>query len=118
MGNIFKIITVAILILATLFLTSNGASPRQDYFNIQRGTNISHWLSQSGRRGAERREWFTKNDVEFLAGLGFDHLRIPIDEEQMWDKEGNKEGEAFNLCNNVLDWCSEYILRVIVDLRI
>ncbi|MEO0334669.1 MAG: hypothetical protein AAF223_23850, partial [Bacteroidota bacterium] len=27
-------------------------------FTLHKGTNISHWLSQSGRRGAERQAFF------------------------------------------------------------
>jgi len=87
-------------------------------FKVKRGTNISHWLSQSNRRGAERRAWFKRDDVAFLAGLGFDHLRIPIDEEQMWDESGNREAEAFDLLNQALDWCAEFKLNAIVDLHI
>ena len=62
-----------------------------EVFVINRGTNISHWLSQSDRRGEARKAWFTEQDVAFIASLGFDHIRIPIDEEQMWDEQGNKE---------------------------
>lgn len=87
-------------------------------FKVKRGTNISHWLSQSARRGAERKTWFTREDVAFLAGLGFDHLRIPIDEEQMWDASGKQEAEAFALLNQALDWCAEFKLAAIVDLHI
>ena len=60
-------------------------------FKVKRGTNISHWLSQSPRRGAERRAWFTREDVAWLAALGFDHVRLPIDEEQMWDANGKPD---------------------------
>lgn len=70
-------------------------------FRISRGVNISHWLSQSQRRGQERQTFFTKKDVAYIAGLGYDHIRLPIDEEQMWDESGNKENEAFTLLNNV-----------------
>lgn len=87
-------------------------------FQVRRGTNISHWLSQSRRRGEERKQFFTRKDAELLAELGFDHLRIPIDEEQMWDEEGNREAEAFELLDSALDWCQELNLRVIVDLHI
>jgi endoglucanase len=87
-------------------------------FTIHRGTNISHWLSQSERRGGERRAWFTKEDVAYLAGLGFDHLRIPVDEEQLWSLDGKMEEEAFGLLNAGLDWCAEYKLRAVVDLHI
>lgn len=87
-------------------------------FKVRKGTNISHWLSQSDRRGAARRAWFTRADVSYLAGLGFDHLRIPIDEEQMWDPAGKPEREAFELLNLALDWCAEFQLKAIVDLHI
>lgn len=89
-----------------------------DQFKIRRGTNISHWLSQSKKRGAAREAWFQKEDVKYLAELGFDHLRIPIDEEQMWDESGKPHVEAFELLNNCLDWCEEYDLRAIVDLHV
>ncbi len=89
-----------------------------DSFQARRGTNISHWLSQSRRRGAERRSYFQKKDVAFLAGLGLDHLRIPVDEEQLWDESGEREPEAFELLNNALDWCDEYGLGAVIDLHI
>ncbi len=87
-------------------------------FEIGRGTNISHWLSQSKARGKERCAWFVRDDVRKIAALGFDHLRLPIDEEQMWDEEGRREPEAWDLMNDCLDWCRESGLRVVVDLHI
>ena len=47
---------------------------------IKRGTNISHWLSQSDERGEKRRAHFTKQDADLLAASGLDHLRLPMDE--------------------------------------
>ncbi|MBN1936017.1 MAG: cellulase family glycosylhydrolase [Anaerolineae bacterium] len=87
-------------------------------FTLKRGTNISHWLSQSRQRGAARRAWFTEKDVQHIAGLGFDHLRLPIDEEQMWDEAGNPEAEAFDLLDAALDWAEKAGLRIVVDLHI
>lgn len=87
-------------------------------FTIRRGTNISHWLSQSQRRGVERAVFFTEADVRLIAQLGFDHIRLPIDEEQMWDEKGRREPEAFLLLDSALDWCAHYGLRAIVDLHI
>ena len=85
---------------------------------IRRGTNVSHWLSQSDARGHERRAYFTRADVQRLAGLGLDHLRIPIDEEQMWDDAGRRDREAFDLLDAALDGCREADLRAVVDLHI
>ncbi len=87
-------------------------------FTIGRGTNISHWLSQSQRRGAERKAWFTEEDVERIAGLGFDHIRLPVDEVQLWDDEGQQIAEAFDLLDAALDWCERVDLRAVVDLHI
>ena len=73
-------ILLSALLLASLVSLPARAAERSG-FQARRGTNISHWLSQSRNRGDQRRTWFTREDVAFLAGLGFDHLRIPIDEE-------------------------------------
>ena len=87
-------------------------------FAVMHGTNVSHWLSQSQRRGAERRSWFTEDDVKLVAKLGFDHLRLPVDEEQLWDEANQPQAEAFALLDAALDWCASSRLRVIVDLHI
>jgi endoglucanase len=94
------------------------ATPESLQFEIHRGTNISHWLSQSNRRGEERARFFTEKDVELIASLGFDHIRLPVDEEQLWDETGNKEAEAFTLLHNAIGWCQKKNLRVVVDLHI
>ncbi len=85
---------------------------------LMRGTNISHWLSQSKERGANRAAYFTQEDVRRLADWGFDHLRIPIDEEQMWDVSGRQQKDAFTLLENVLDWLDDAGMNAIVDLHI
>ncbi len=87
-------------------------------FAISRGTNISHWLSQSKKREEERRQWFTKEDVAYLAKTGYDHLRIPVDEEQLWEVDGSRDTEGFELLHQALGWCKDYRLKVIVDLHI
>ncbi|MEM7584306.1 MAG: cellulase family glycosylhydrolase [Acidobacteriota bacterium] len=87
-------------------------------FAVQRGTNISHWLSQSDRRGDERKQFFTEEDVALIKRLGYDHIRFPVDEEQLWDEDGRPEEEAFELLQSALDWSAAHGLRAIVDLHI
>ena len=108
------------LILIALFLFScqTKTPENTEKFKIFRGTNIAHWLSQSEARGAEREAFFTKSDVDSIAAMGFDHIRLPIDEVQMWDENGKRHDDAFALMTNCIDWCIEKNLRVIVDLHI
>lgn len=112
------IITILIAILTFGIFDASSAQAPKAVFDIHRGTNISHWLSQSNRRGEPRRAFFTAKDVTYLKSLGYDHLRIPIDEEQMWDESGAPEQEAFDLLSRALDWCAAADLKVIVDLHI
>jgi endoglucanase len=87
-------------------------------FTIHRGLNTSHWLSQSDLRGLEREQYMQERDFRKIAEMGYDHVRIPIDEEQMWDEKGNKNEDAFQLLHNAIKWSFENNLRVIVDLHI
>ncbi|GHT53866.1 endoglucanase [Bacteroidia bacterium] len=107
----------SLLLLGILLLLSCQKSETKE-FTINNGVNISHWLSQSNKRGEERAKYFSRDDASLLAGLGYDHLRIPIDEEQMFDENGAKDPEAFQLLHNALDWCAELNLRAVVDLHI
>lgn len=119
-----RIFTVA-LALATILMagscTSKKAEPEapvENNFKIKRGTNLSHWLSQSEERGEARQQHIQEDDFQRLAELGFDFVRIPIDEVQFWDEEGNKLPEAWDLLTMALDYCGQYKLRAIIDLHI
>ena len=101
-----------------VFACQTNKPKEVEKFHVFRGTNIAHWLSQSRARGAEREQFFTKADVVAIAEMGFDHIRLPIDEEQMWDEQGIRNNDAFQLMINCLDWCTESNLKVIVDLHI
>jgi endoglucanase len=87
-------------------------------FKIRRGTNIAHWLSQSDKRGEERASFFTKKDISFIDSAGFDHIRLPVDEQQLWDPEGKRYDDAFQLLDNCMTWANEAGLRVVLDLHI
>ena len=107
----------SIILLLVTFLVS-GYTAAQEKFRINRGTNIAHWLSQSEKRGKERINFFTESDIKRIAAMGCDHIRIPIDEEQMWDEAGNRHDEAFQLLENGIEWSISNNLKVIVDLHI
>ena len=122
-----KIITLAVIFAALFAITScQNKNQNQDQnqagqvnnFRIKRGTNVSHWLSQSEQRGEARRLHIQEDDFARLEELGFDFVRIPIDEVQFWDEQGNKLPEAWDLLNNALDWSRKHNLRAIVDLHI
>jgi len=120
MKKVFISLALIIITLLTLGACSgqSGKTDGVNNFNIKRGTNLSHWLSQSRVRGEERRLHIQEDDFERLQKLGFDFVRIPIDEEQFWDEQGNKLPEAWQLLTNSIDLALKHHLRVVVDLHI
>lgn len=87
-------------------------------YGLKKGINISHWLSQSKKRGEERKEYFTLEDIRWISKVGFDHIRLPIDEEQLWAEDGTRNDTAFNLLDSALWWAYSNNLKVVLDLHI
>ena len=109
---------ILFLLLAVVAVSCASGNSNDEKFEINKGVNIAHWLSQSGARGEARVQFFTEKDVCQIAEWGFDHVRIPIDEEQMFLEDGTKDAEAFALLHDALGLCQKYGLRAIVDLHI
>jgi len=117
----FKNILLCLFLTVLVFIAcrqKQNINNKKDPFVMRTGVNVSHWLSQSNKRGEERKNYITRADFDTIASMGFDHVRIPVDEEQLWDTNGNKEKEAFDLLHNAVRWAFASQLRVIVDLHI
>lgn len=85
---------------------------------LKNGVNVSHWLSQSDKRGEERSSQITKKDFDSIAAMGFDFVRIPVDEMHVYDENMNRDEEGFRLLNNAIGWALENDLSVVVDLHV
>lgn len=94
------------------------ASATQSGLRLGSGVNISHWLSQRSEKSPDPREYFTQEDVSFLAEQGFDHLRLPIEESVMWKKNGERDEKAFETLDQAISWIHDAGLRAVVDLHI
>jgi endoglucanase len=86
-------------------------------FELKRGVNLSHWLSQNFG-WSPKDSFITEKDIEFIASIGYDHVRIPIDEPEMWLPDGKPSGESFAYLTRCLDWCAKHNLRAVVDLHV
>ena len=100
--SLFVVLGVTLM----LFSCNPQLGPKKNSFDIKNGMNIT--LSQR----------INRSDFIYIAGLGFDHVRIPFNEEQMFDENGRKKPEAFALLHKFLGWCEEFNLRAVVDLHV
>jgi len=117
--------TLLILLSAVVVMSSYNCSQLtkkenevNEGFVIQKGLNASHWLSQSKKRGEERATYMTEKDFAKIAEMGFDHVRLPIDEMHMWDEDGKRIDEAFALMHKGIQASLDNNLRVIIDLHV
>jgi endoglucanase len=118
MNNIRLLFLTSVTILLLTCSQNKEVRKTTDKFKFRTGVNVSHWLSQSEKRGLSREKYITKADFDTIVTMGFDHVRIPVDEVQLWDSIGNKEKEAFTLLHKAIKWAIDKNLRVIVDLHI
>lgn len=98
-----------------------GAATTPNGFTINRGVNISHWLSQvppADNPMPNHHVMFTEMDAAFLAAVDFDHVRLPIDEKEMWDEAGEPIEANWDRLLRGIEQCLRHDLRVIVDLHI
>lgn len=96
---------------------SLATKPYPQGFAAYKGVNIAHWLSQVFG-WSPRATFFTEADVKLIRSLGFDHIRMPIDEDQLWTAEGAKIDSSFNYLKQSIEWCMANDLNIIVDLHI
>ncbi len=115
MKNLLPIIAALISFIMP-FETLAKAPENPSGFVIHRGINLSHWLSQDFG-WVPRLEWITENDFRYIASLGFDHVRLPVDEIELWHEDGTRNEEAFSLMITAIGWSRDNNLRVIVDLH-
>ncbi|MDP3786790.1 MAG: cellulase family glycosylhydrolase [Candidatus Omnitrophota bacterium] len=68
---------------------------------------------------AYRKKYIAEKDIETIASLGFNHVRVPFhynlfiseDDPGAWKEDG------FEILDDLINWCSEYGLYVILDMH-
>lgn len=108
---------IALFFLSALIL-AGCAGNKPTEFDFHQGVNIGKWLSQSWVMGEQREKIFTEEDIELLAENGFDHIRLPVDESQLFNRDMTLNESTVELIHKAVDCCIEHGLKVIFDLHI
>ena len=87
---------------------------------LKRGTNFSHWLSQTDLTNREALETrIARADFERMAGWGADHIRLPVDYELIESPEAGHEllADGLKYLDRAAQWARETKLRLVIDLH-
>ena len=94
-----------------------GASSRSDDgFEIHRGVNLECWFSQIGNRTPDP-EYYTPETIRQLKQWGFDHIRLCVGEEKIYDNKLNPIENNWKLLYAIMDECVAQDMRIIFDLH-
>lgn len=84
---------------------------------FQRGVDLGGWLSQ-GKLDKEHLDTFiTEPDIERIASWGVDHVRLPVDFENIETEDGEEKTEGYVYIDNCISWCRKYGLNMVLDLH-
>ena len=121
-----------ICLLASLFLASAAtaqdgtaqdgtADPNARLAHFQKGVNLSHWYAQSmtGDYEEERlASYFTEADAKLIKSMGFDHVRLTVDESIPLTKTAGQLNEGrLGKFDERVQMLLDAGLNVIVDLH-
>ncbi|MGC4073572.1 MAG: cellulase family glycosylhydrolase [Nibricoccus sp.] len=105
-----------VLISLAFPLVQNSASAAGT-FTFKRGVNISHWLSQNYAERPYAANWFTEEDVAWIAQQGFDHVRLPVDGRLWRNADGSLDETKIAPFVRALRWTREHGLGAILDMH-
>jgi endoglucanase len=64
-----------------------------------------------------RDAFITEADIESIAELGFDHVRLPLNSRGLMDDDGNWIEAGFALIDRAISWCEKHNLWILLDLH-
>lgn len=106
----------AFMAIAVTLLASCEKKPTE--FDIHKGVNIGCWLSQGSLNNPYRDRIFTEEDIKLLKENGFDHLRFPVDEMQLFNEDMTLNESTVHLIHRTIRCCIENGIKVIFDLHV
>ena len=85
---------------------------------FQKGVNLGGWISQFDHYDHDHFESFiTEDDIRDIAGLGFDHVRVPADYVLFEEEDGTPKEDGMKYLEACRAWCGKYGLHMLIDLH-
>ncbi|MDE6677865.1 MAG: glycoside hydrolase family 5 protein [Ruminococcus sp.] len=82
------------------------------------GVNLGGWLSQADDTSENHyRNFITESDIEYIASLGLDHVRVPVDYPVIEEEDGTVRKDGYSYLDNCLEWFRKYYIHMIIDIH-
>ncbi len=84
---------------------------------FQHGINLGGWLSQCPHTKERYDTFITEKDIEKIASMGLDHIRVPVDYDLVETREGVYKEDGFGYIQKAIDWSRKNHLNMVLDLH-
>lgn len=85
---------------------------------FMKGVNLGGWISQFDKFDIEHFDTFiTEKDIEDIANIGFDHVRLPVDYVMLEEEDATRKEIGYDYIHKCINWCRTYGLHVLLDLH-
>ena len=89
----------------------------REFIGFKKGINLGGWLSQSSLEKEHLETFIVEKDLENIASMGADHIRLPIDYPLIETEEGSPIEQGYDYIDRCVSWCDKYGLNMILDLH-
>ncbi len=89
----------------------------REFKGYRKGVNLGGWLSQCRHTKEHYDTFITERDIQRIAGMGADHIRLPLDYETVEAPDGTYDESGFAYIDTCIAWCKKYNLNLILDLH-
>lgn len=86
-------------------------------YGFQKGINLGGWLSQGTLDKQHLDTFITEEDIARIDSWGADHVRLPLDYENIENEDGSIKPEGYTYIDNCISWCRKYHLNIVLDLH-
>ena len=95
-----------------------GAFTMRIFPGFQHGVNLGGWLSQCvATTDAHFNTFIGEADIEQIAAMGFDHVRLPVDYNWIEDEAGNPIEKGLAHIDDCIRWCEARNMNLLLDLH-
>ncbi len=90
----------------------------REFKGFKKGINLGGWISQFDKYDKAHFDSFiTEDDIDNIAGMGFDHVRVPVDYNLFEEEDGTEKTDGFYYLDLCEKWCAKNNLHMIIDLH-
>ncbi len=91
----------------------------RSFDGFYKGIDLGGWLSQCKDKYNDEHysTFITEKDIESIASMGLDHVRMPVDYNVIQTDGGKIIESGMAYIENCVDWCKKHGLNIVIDLH-